>query len=52
MSSLETELTNALKDTAQLEERNIQLSQQLSDLREKVSIMTVDLNTVKAWTLQ
>ncbi|XP_055361389.1 ninein isoform X3 [Betta splendens] len=35
VSSLEAELTKALKDTAQLEGRNIQLSQQLSDLREK-----------------
>ncbi|XP_041827280.1 ninein isoform X2 [Melanotaenia boesemani] len=33
--ALEAELTKALEDTAQLEERNIQLSQQLSDLREK-----------------
>lgn len=37
MSVLEAELTKALKDTAQLEESNVQLSQQLSDLREKVS---------------
>lgn len=36
--ALEAELTEALDDTAQLEERNTQLSQQLSDLREKVSI--------------
>ncbi|XP_026195138.1 ninein isoform X2 [Anabas testudineus] len=35
VSSLEAELTKALKDTAQLEERNIQLSQQLSGLRGK-----------------
>ncbi|XP_035796640.2 ninein isoform X3 [Amphiprion ocellaris] len=35
VSALEAELTKALEDTAQLEERNIQLSQQLSDLREK-----------------
>lgn len=38
VSALEAELTKALEDTAQLEERNTQLSQQLSDLREKVSI--------------
>ncbi|XP_040915986.1 ninein isoform X2 [Toxotes jaculatrix] len=36
VSALEAELTKALEDTAQLEERNIQLSQQLSGLREKV----------------
>ncbi|XP_039993164.1 ninein isoform X2 [Xiphias gladius] len=35
VSALEVELTKALEDTAQLEERNIQLSQQLSGLREK-----------------
>lgn len=35
VSALEAELTKALEDTAQLEERNIQLSQKLSDLREK-----------------
>ncbi|XP_018537234.1 LOW QUALITY PROTEIN: ninein [Lates calcarifer] len=35
VSALEAELTKALEDTAQLEQRNIQLSQQLSDLREK-----------------
>ncbi|XP_051814954.1 ninein isoform X1 [Acanthochromis polyacanthus] len=35
--ALEAELTKALEDTAQLEERNIQLSQQLSDLREKAA---------------
>ncbi|KAM4543125.1 uncharacterized protein nin isoform 2-T2 [Odontesthes bonariensis] len=35
VSALEAELTKALEDTAQLEERNIQLSQQLSDLRGK-----------------
>ncbi|XP_071354505.1 ninein isoform X4 [Trachinotus anak] len=35
VSALEAELTKALEDTAQLEERNIQLSQQLSGLREK-----------------
>ncbi|KAM4724635.1 uncharacterized protein nin isoform 2-T3 [Anableps anableps] len=35
LSALEAELTKALEDTAQLEERNVQLSQQLSDLREK-----------------
>lgn len=38
MSALEAELTKALEDSAQLEERNTQLSQELSDLREKVSI--------------
>jgi len=38
VSALEAELTKALEDTAQLEDRNIQLSQQLSDLREKVSV--------------
>nr|XP_054597765.1 ninein isoform X1 [Nothobranchius furzeri] len=36
VSGLEAELNKALKDTAQLEERNVQLSQQLSDPREKV----------------
>nr|XP_046269232.1 ninein isoform X3 [Scatophagus argus] len=36
VSALEAELTKALEDSAQLEERNIQLSQQLSELREKV----------------
>ncbi|XP_047201562.1 ninein isoform X2 [Girardinichthys multiradiatus] len=35
VSALEAELTKALEDTAQLEERNVLLSQQLSDLREK-----------------
>ncbi|XP_070776846.1 ninein [Enoplosus armatus] len=35
VSALEAELTKALEDTAQLEERNTQLSQQLSGLREK-----------------
>lgn len=35
VSALEAELTKALEDTAQLEERNIQLSQKLSNLREK-----------------
>ncbi|XP_047197587.1 ninein isoform X4 [Hippoglossus stenolepis] len=35
VSSLEAELTKALEDTAQLEDRNTQLSQQLYDLREK-----------------
>ncbi|XP_069016644.1 ninein-like [Embiotoca jacksoni] len=37
VSALEAELTRALEDTAQLEERNIQLSQQLCDLRQNVS---------------
>ncbi|XP_036006804.1 ninein isoform X3 [Fundulus heteroclitus] len=36
VSGLEAELTKALEDTTQLEERNVQLSQQLSDLREKL----------------
>lgn len=44
MSDLETELTKALEDAAQLEERNSQLSEQLSGVREKVSIRT--------WTLR
>ncbi|XP_051251968.1 ninein isoform X5 [Dicentrarchus labrax] len=35
VSALEAELTKALEDTAQLEKRNTQLSQQLSGLREK-----------------
>ncbi|KAM9341421.1 uncharacterized protein nin [Symphorus nematophorus] len=35
VSALEAELTKALQDTEQLEERNTQLSQQLSGLREK-----------------
>lgn len=38
MSALEAELNEALEDTAQLEERNNQLTQQLSALREKVSV--------------
>ena len=38
VSALEAELTRALEDTAQLEERTVQLSQQLSELREKVSV--------------
>ena len=42
MSALEVELTKALEDTAQLEERNIQLSQQLSELREKVRMRLLD----------
>ncbi|TKS87050.1 Ninein [Collichthys lucidus] len=37
VSALEAELTKALEDTARLEERNTQLSQQLSELREKVA---------------
>ncbi|KAL7380088.1 hypothetical protein ABVT39_011511 [Epinephelus coioides] len=41
VSALEAELTKALEDTAQLEQRNTQLSQQLSDLREKA--VKVDL---------
>ncbi|KAM4541039.1 uncharacterized protein nin [Fundulus diaphanus] len=36
VSGLEAELTKALEDTTQMEERNVQLSQQLSDLREKL----------------
>ncbi|KAM9355340.1 uncharacterized protein nin [Pholidichthys leucotaenia] len=35
VSALEGELNKALEDTTQLEKRNIQLSQQLCDLREK-----------------
>ncbi|XP_037550535.1 ninein [Nematolebias whitei] len=35
VSALEAQLTKALEDTAQLEKRNVQLSQQLSELREK-----------------
>ncbi|XP_068577937.1 ninein [Cebidichthys violaceus] len=35
VSALEAELTKALEDSAQLEQRNTQLSQQLSGLREK-----------------
>ncbi|XP_028293611.1 ninein isoform X2 [Gouania willdenowi] len=38
MSALEAELTKALEDSAQLEERNIQLSQQLSESREKAHL--------------
>lgn len=54
VSAVEAELTKALEDTAQLEERNIQLSQQLSGVREKVSIGhgPVDgcrIIAVKAW---
>ncbi|KAM8737491.1 uncharacterized protein nin isoform 2-T2 [Acanthopagrus schlegelii] len=37
VSALEAELTKALEDTAQLEDRNTQLSQQLSGLREKAA---------------
>ncbi|XP_045918220.1 ninein isoform X1 [Micropterus dolomieu] len=37
VSSLEAELNKALEDTAQLEERNTELSQQLSGLREKAA---------------
>ncbi|XP_023807380.1 ninein isoform X2 [Oryzias latipes] len=37
VSALEAELTNALEDTAQLENRNSQLSQQLCELREKAA---------------
>uniref|UniRef100_A0A3B5B5F7 Ninein n=1 Tax=Stegastes partitus TaxID=144197 RepID=A0A3B5B5F7_9TELE len=37
VSALEAELTKALEDSAQLEEKNIQLSQQMSDLREKAA---------------
>lgn len=39
VSALEAELTKALEDAAQLEERNVQLSQQLSNLTEKVGLM-------------
>ncbi|XP_049918024.1 ninein isoform X3 [Epinephelus moara] len=45
--ALEAELTKALEDTAQLEQRNTQLSQQLSDLREeavKVDLMESQLS--------
>lgn len=37
MSALEAELNGALEEAARLEERNSQLSQQLSELTEKVS---------------
>ncbi|XP_030299470.1 ninein isoform X5 [Sparus aurata] len=37
VSALEAELTKALEETAQLEDRNTQLSQQLSGLREKAA---------------
>lgn len=40
VSALEAEFDKALTESAQLEERNGQLSQQLSDLREKVSGLT------------
>lgn len=46
MTSLEAELTKALEDTAQLEERNSQLSGQMSGLTEKVSF---DSKNVLAW---
>ena len=51
MSSLEAELTKALEDTAQLEDRNTQLSQQLYDLRDKVRTRpgTRHINPIKAW---
>nr|XP_020478570.1 ninein isoform X2 [Monopterus albus] len=43
VSALEAELHKALEDTAQLQEKNIQLSQQLSVLREKaVKVDSVD----------
>lgn len=38
VSALEAELTKALEDFAQLEQRNGQLAEQLSGLKEKVSI--------------
>lgn len=44
MSALEAELTKALEDTAKLEERNTQLSQQLSGLKEKVSVRPPTIN--------
>lgn len=41
VSALEAELTKALEDAAQLEKRNVQLSQQLSELRDKVGTWTL-----------
>lgn len=38
MSALEAELNKALDDTAQLKQRNTQLSLEVCDLREKVSV--------------
>ncbi|XP_029982862.1 ninein isoform X2 [Sphaeramia orbicularis] len=39
VSALEAELTKALEDTAQLEERNKRLSQEVCDLQQKVDVM-------------
>ncbi|KAM6913039.1 uncharacterized protein nin [Xenentodon cancila] len=44
VSALEAELTRSLEDAAQLEERNVQLSQQLCDHREKAVTMETRLN--------
>ncbi|XP_029937992.1 ninein isoform X2 [Myripristis murdjan] len=49
VSAMEAELTKALEGTAQLEERNAQLAQQLSDLREKVVMVdTMETQLTKA----
>uniref|UniRef100_UPI0037E8C34D ninein n=1 Tax=Semicossyphus pulcher TaxID=241346 RepID=UPI0037E8C34D len=45
VSALEAELTKALEDAAQLEDRNTQLSQQLSGLREKNHILEMALHS-------
>ncbi|XP_041668670.1 ninein isoform X2 [Cheilinus undulatus] len=45
VSALEAELTKALEDAAELEERNSQLSEQLSGLREKNHILEVALQS-------
>ncbi|CAJ1074828.1 ninein isoform X2 [Xyrichtys novacula] len=45
VSGLETELTKALEDAAQLEERNSQLSELLSDLKEKNHVLEVALHS-------
>lgn len=50
MSALEAELTNALEDTAQLENRNSQLSQQLCELREKASITSIQEVLWSVWS--
>ncbi|XP_074548899.1 uncharacterized protein nin isoform X2 [Halichoeres trimaculatus] len=45
VSALETELTKALEDAAQLEERNSQLSEQLSGVREKNHVLELALHS-------
>ncbi|XP_065803752.1 ninein isoform X2 [Labrus bergylta] len=45
VSALEAELTAALEDAAKLEERNVQLSEQLSELREKNHVLEMSLHS-------